>query len=255
MAEKFNLNWNDFHINVSKSFAAFRNEKYLHDVTLLTDDYHQVTAHKFVLSVSSEYFQQIFKNANNLNLLVCLDGVNKEDLLNCLNYMYFGEVQIYRDNLDRFFNIAQRLKLQGLQSDDKYDNEDINEVNEVGEIIIQDTQIEAAEEENIEYKTVRKEKKIINQERKLDVAPNLECNILNIEEETDKLIERLEDGHVKCTVCGKVSADKLPRNRMQNMRYHVERHFEGLSYNCQDCNKVFRSKHSLQTHKSAFHRG
>ena len=50
MSEKFCLKWNDFHSNVSKSFGLFRNEEYLHDVTLVSDDHHQVSAHKLVLS-------------------------------------------------------------------------------------------------------------------------------------------------------------------------------------------------------------
>ena len=53
MAEKFNLKWNDFHSNVSKSFGLFRNESYLHDVTLVTDDFKQIQAHKLVLSACS----------------------------------------------------------------------------------------------------------------------------------------------------------------------------------------------------------
>ena len=55
MPEKFFLKWNDFYSNVSKSFGLLRNEDYLHDVTLVSDDYKQVTAHKLVISACSEY--------------------------------------------------------------------------------------------------------------------------------------------------------------------------------------------------------
>ena len=53
MSEKFSLKWNDFHSNVSKSFEMLRNEEYLQDVTLVSDDDFQVKAHKLVLSASS----------------------------------------------------------------------------------------------------------------------------------------------------------------------------------------------------------
>ena len=56
MSEKFSLKWNDFDANVSKCFGRLRNEDYLHDVTLVTDDDHHVTAHKLVLSACSDYF-------------------------------------------------------------------------------------------------------------------------------------------------------------------------------------------------------
>ena len=49
MSEKFSLKWNDFHSNVSKSFSLLRNEDYLHDVTLVSDDHKKVSAHKLVL--------------------------------------------------------------------------------------------------------------------------------------------------------------------------------------------------------------
>ena len=77
MSEKFCLKWNDFHSNVSKSFGLFRKEDYLHDVTLVSDDNHQISAHKLVLSACSEYFKNIFKNNNksNAQTLLCLEGM------------------------------------------------------------------------------------------------------------------------------------------------------------------------------------
>ena len=62
MSEKFSLKWNDFQSNVTKSIGAFRNEGHLHDIKLVCDDQNQVSAHKLVLSASSEYFNNIFKN-------------------------------------------------------------------------------------------------------------------------------------------------------------------------------------------------
>ena len=95
MTEKFCLKWNDFQSNVCTSFGVLRNENYLHDVTLVTDDHQQVTAHKLVLSVCSEYFQSIFKNNKHSNLLLCLEGVGMEDLNNCLDYIYGGTVNTH----------------------------------------------------------------------------------------------------------------------------------------------------------------
>ena len=46
--------------------------------------------------------------------MLCLDGVSRQDLNNCLDYMYNGEIQIYQDDLDRFLDIAQRFQIKGL---------------------------------------------------------------------------------------------------------------------------------------------
>ena len=114
MGEKFSLKWNDFHSNVSKSFELLRNEEYLQDVTLVSDDDFQVKAHKLVLSASSSYFKKIFLRNIQSNILLCLEGTTKKDLENILDYIYHGEVQIFQEDLDRFLMIAQRLKLEGL---------------------------------------------------------------------------------------------------------------------------------------------
>ena len=110
MSEKFCLKWNDFHANVSKSFSIFRNEDYLHDVTLVSDDHNKVSAHKFVLSACSDYFRDIFKNNHHSHTLLCLDGISSEDLKNIMDYIYNGEVQIYQENLDRFLVVAQKVE-------------------------------------------------------------------------------------------------------------------------------------------------
>ena len=75
MSEKFCLKWNDFQSNVTKSFEAFRNDEHLHDVTLVSDDQNQATAHKIVLSASSEYFNNIFKKNKISNPFLCLEGL------------------------------------------------------------------------------------------------------------------------------------------------------------------------------------
>ena len=114
MSEKFCLKWNDFQSNVSSSFSLLRNEDYLHDVTIVTDDNEQTAAHKLVLSASSEYFKNIFKKNKHSHPLLCLEGVNSGDIRNVMDYIYNGELQIFQEDLDRFLNVAQRLKIEGL---------------------------------------------------------------------------------------------------------------------------------------------
>jgi len=117
MNEKFCLKWNDFHSNVAKSFSNLRNEDDFYDVTLVGDDQQQISAHKVVLSASSEYFKNVLKQNKHQHPLLCLEGVNFDEIDNLLNYVYHGEVNINQDDLDRFLSIAQRLKLEGLTTD------------------------------------------------------------------------------------------------------------------------------------------
>ena len=117
MSEKFSLKWNDFHSNVSKSFSLLRNEDYLHDVTIVSDDNEHIAAHKLVLSTCSEYFKSIFMKNKHSHPLVCLEGVSSIDVRNMMDYIYNGELQIFQEDLDRFLNVAQRFKLEGLITD------------------------------------------------------------------------------------------------------------------------------------------
>ena len=124
MSEKFSLKWNDFHFNVSNSFSLFRNEDYLHDVTIVSDDNEQIAAHKLVLSTCSEYFKNIFLKNKHSNPIICLEGLSSLDVRNMMDYIYNGEIQIFQDDLDRFLNVAQRFKLEGLINDPNADQEE-----------------------------------------------------------------------------------------------------------------------------------
>ena len=69
MSEKFCLKWNDFHTNVSKSFSRLRNENDFYDVTLVSDDQKQMSAHKGVVSSCSEECKNILKQNKHPNPL------------------------------------------------------------------------------------------------------------------------------------------------------------------------------------------
>ena len=59
MTDKFNLKWNDFQSNISRTFSLLRSEEEFFDVSLVGDDQKTISAHKLVLSASSPYFKQI----------------------------------------------------------------------------------------------------------------------------------------------------------------------------------------------------
>lgn len=83
-------------------------------ITLVSDDQRQISAHKLVLSSCSGYFKTILKQNKHENLLLCLEGISCTDLQQVLDYIYLGEVQIHKEQMDRFIYVAQRLQLDGL---------------------------------------------------------------------------------------------------------------------------------------------
>ena len=113
--EKFSLKWNDYQSNVAKSFQSLRQREDFCDVTLVGDDFKQVTAHKVIISSCSEYFDNVLSNSKNYaHPLLCLEGLKFQDIQNIMDYIYHGELKIYQEDIDRFLNVGQRLGLEGL---------------------------------------------------------------------------------------------------------------------------------------------
>ena len=244
MSEKFCLKWNDFHSNVSNSFGLFRNEDYLHDVTLVSDDHKQVSAHKLVLSASSDYFKNIFKQNSkpNAHPLLCLDGISADDLQNIMDYIYNGEVNIFQVNQIR--SVAQRLKLEGLigkgDSQQDVNKDDTNSAKEEYEAN------EGYYEQKISYNEQQISRQAASSVDKV-IVPVANVDMNEIDNTINQHFEKLAAGEFKCKLCGKEA------KRSIDMKRHIETHLEGLSYPCQVCGKTFRSRNSLNTHKVTFH--
>ena len=264
MSEKFSLKWNDFQANVSKSFGVYRNEDYLQDVTLVGDDHKQVRAQKLVLSTSSEYFRDIFKNNKQSNIVLCLQGMRSVELNRVLDYIYNGEVQLYQEDLDNFLEIAQRLKLDGLINDGQAEGYDVgNKTENFGKY----EYITKPDAHNLSDKITDNEQKVDNEQSisetdmykphrsryQIDTFGNESLQMSfteknEIDEKVYEFIKTLGPKEFQCTQCGKIASKK------SNLVKHVETHIEGLSYPCKICGKTFRSRNILFHHKYSFHK-
>ena len=63
----------------------------------------------------------------------------------------------------------------------------------------------------------------------------------------DSLITSTE-GELICLICGKRSTVR------QNIRNHVETHIEGIVFTCDICMKPYKTRNSLNVHKSLHHK-
>ena len=115
--ERVSIKWDSFEDNVTRSYSQLRNEKKFSDVTLVSDDHHTVSAHKVVLSTCSKYFNEILIEDLTGNVLVCLEGVDMNDLNSLLDYIYQGELTLQQEHIDRFLLMAKRFKLDGFHED------------------------------------------------------------------------------------------------------------------------------------------
>ena len=263
MSEKFCLKWNDFETNVSKSFGLLRNEEYLHDVTLVCDDNNQVAAHKLVLSACSDFFKTVFQNNKHQNPLICLEGISSKELQDVLDYMYIGETNIFQEGLDRFLSVAQRFKIMGLIQNEENNDESDEPQYQANQEDSSNPGARKAEVMNESFEFKEKGNYIpenpiqrpIQRSTSTNRAISLNIDeVNNINQRTDELIETLPDGSVKCIQCGKVDRQAYQSRAIQHMRNHAETHLEGLSLECQLCGKQFRSRNSLNSHRSQLHK-
>ena len=117
--DKIQMKWKQFHSRTIDSLRRLREDSDYYDVTLVSDDQKQVYAHKFLLSSASGYFRNILrKGKHNERYYIGLEGTSFEEINGILDYIYFGELMLEQRMLPRFLDIAQRLDLEGLTSDD-----------------------------------------------------------------------------------------------------------------------------------------
>lgn len=233
--EKFSLKWNDFQLNASKSFKILRKEKEFFDVTLVSDDEVQISAHKVILSACSSFFKSILKNNPHSHPLLYLGGVNSENLSFIMDYIYQGEVQIYQSNLNSFLEAAQKLKIDGLLSDIDYEVK--SELKDTHYDYYDDNSFVGDQEE---FKNQRNTREVANIQ--IDNGDHEAAK-----QKAEEMIQKI-DGGFECTACLKTGKSRW------DMVRHAETHIEGVSYPCQKCDKSFRSENSLSNHKSTKHR-
>ena len=131
-SEKFCVKWNDFQEKNNTAFVALRKDVEFTDVTLACEDGNQVEAHKVVLAASSPFFYNLLKRNKHIHPLIYMTGLKFEDLLAIVDFFYYGETNIYQENLDNFLNIAEELELKGLNGGDGGSEEKEDPTNHTG---------------------------------------------------------------------------------------------------------------------------
>ena len=278
MSEKFTLRWNDFHVGVADYFRKFRNAEDFYDVTLVSDDQQQVSAHKIVLASASRYFENILKKNQHSHPLLCLDGIDAKELRNIVDYIYNGELQISQEHLDTFLQVAQRFQIEGLmQGEGFHIQKEISEEEEEYVQIEEDWNDERTTavkkeftgddisseqvsplgivqlEENIDIET--KEKSIKNGSKYIKKRNYAKINFkFDTIEELDRKLEEMiekEEGmngssifSWKCKQCGKPCRSKA------HAVEHAELHVEGLVFYCKYCSRSVHSRSLKRRHEA-----
>ena len=90
-------------------------------------------------------------------------------------------------------------------------------------------------------KFVAPKKRIPRADRSVAIVSS--ASNVEVKAAVDDLVEKTENGFM-CKACGKISTSKTS----SDIRRHAEIHIEGLSFDCQLCDKTFRSRNILKCH-------
>ena len=255
MSEQLCLQWNDFKENVNSAFGRLRNDKEFTDVTLACEDGQQMEAHKVILAASSPFFKEILQKSKHPHPLIYLRGFQSKDFVSILDFLYFGEANVYQEDLDSFLAIAEEIQLKGLTGQTSTDL--------------------VEEEESPIHKRYDEAKKsttrqMMNQKPKANasstavaIPSEISANLRALDEKVKSMMEKgtkmIPNGkqangtpkQVKsciCKVCGKEGLS-------HQIRDHIEaNHLEGVSIPCDFCSKTFQTRHALFQHTSKNHK-
>ena len=92
-----------------------------------------VPAHKIVLSAGSSFFEAAFKRIGKIqssNPLLYLKGVEKQELELLLTFLYTGEVNVLKEKLEKFLEVAKDLGVKGFHPE-KQEQEEMEQSEEI----------------------------------------------------------------------------------------------------------------------------
>jgi len=112
--DSYYLSWGGFQRNIKSSFADLVAEKCFVDVTLACEGEKQVSAHKVVLSACSPFFKQILVKNPHQHPLIYLKGVQYNDLVSLMTFVYLGEVKMKESEVQQFLKLSEELEVKGL---------------------------------------------------------------------------------------------------------------------------------------------
>ena len=251
-SEKLCLQWNDFKENVTSSFRELREERDFTDVTLACEDGQQIEAHKFVLVSSSPFFLELLKRNKHSHPIVYMRGLRSENIVALLDFLYYGEANVFQENLDSFLALAEELKLKGLtgsaEGEKEFDLETSQRVPPKKEF----NQLSQGSKFNSKFKGPSSkgfsDTTIALTQNKMSV------DLKDLDEQIKSMFTKTnlpaggDRGYLAtCNVCGK----QLP---LKVMPSHIEaNHITGVSHACDICGKTSRSRKSQRMHVSNWH--
>jgi len=269
--EKLCLKWNDFQENAISAFGTLREDREFADVTLACEDGQQVEAHKVILASSSPFFLNLLRRNKHPHPLIYMRGLKSEDLITLIDFLYYGEANVYQENLDSFLAVTEELQLKGLINNKPTEEETSAPIIpktkrrllpkvEIKTLYKQDEANEPTFKPTNSVGWSNTESDQSSEDPKEGTVAvtdfTVAADLQDLDEQIKSVMEVSENilggvyGNRKaiiCKACGKEGV-------YSNIKKHIESiHLGGLTHTCNICGKTSRSRSGLYHHKAREH--
>ena len=280
MSGLYEVSWPEYSGNRNACLSDLLSRKVFVDVTLVSDDNDQISAHKVILSSSSSFFQNLLENNPHPNPLIYIKGLNKKLFASLLDFIYLGEVSLPESDFETFIKMARDLKIKGLLNEPpENQNKKKTPISQTRKPNIMNKQIksftksniesdvssllddpddplcEASESREDEVRSYEEETAIVEQEEvnKKEVKKEPTKDTKTVSSDYDSMSEEIyakvnallittPEGFWVCNECRYGSKSKA------NVMEHAEMHIKGIVHKCKYCKKTFQKKMALKNH-------
>ena len=177
-------------------------------------------------------------------------GLKSEDLLPIVDFLYYGEANVYQENLDSFLAVAEELQLKGLMGKTEEKVENIEKKPESQKVEPMTKPYVSAKTQ----RTVQNRQNTNETESKTTVALSNSGHLDELEQRVQAMMEKSQnkraDGLQKaytCKTCGKEGAGSAIKEPIE------ANHLEGIVLPCNQCDKTFRYRNGLMRHVRKVH--
>ena len=172
-------------------------------------------------------------------------GVNCDDLLAILDFLYCGKTNVFQESLDSILAIAEDIQLRGLMGklDEEVENRDAGDEHLPP---TSNTQIDPSkamkEERDNRISRAEGNATVALQSQHSGDLDQLEQMVKSMMEKSENKYGNSNQKADRCKVCGKEGMGS-------NIQDHIEaNHIEGIVIPCNLCEKTFRSRNALRHH-------
>merc|ERR1712204_99491 len=188
-------------------------------------------------------------------------GVKSEDLVAIVDFLYYGEANVYQESIDAFLALAEELNLKGLTRNGENQGQEEENIYkpEPTKIISTPksspsktkTKLKPENEASSNDITYNSTDTTISLQNPSTVSVNI-TDIQELDEKVKSMMAKSQNiiqngpnsstkAHI-CTMCGK-------EGRERDIMDHIEaNHLEGVSIPCNLCDMRFRSRRGLRRH-------